>query len=280
MAICSNEYLTFNIIAFPTDMTLKLVQITDTHLLADPTDVLRGDSPWASLQAVLTAITGTHPDVLLITGDIAEAGHSQAYEQLLQLVEPLGIPVYWVPGNHDNCLVMGNMFFHDQKATFPQLINLGVWQLILLDSVLPTAEFGEGRLTQNTLTWLQTVLKREGDRPTMIALHHHPVPTGIGWLDTIHLQNHNDFRSLVQQYPQVRCITFGHVHRALDHCDTHARYYGCPSTFSQVTSLTEAQHPQLLQPGFRCFALNPDGSYQTDVKRVERLPANSLYIKA
>ncbi|MEO0770648.1 MAG: phosphodiesterase [Cyanobacteria bacterium J06649_4] len=260
---------------------ITLAQISDTHLLADKEAQLRGCNPLQSMQAVLQQALQAEPDGLLLTGDLAHIGEVEAYKQLQGAIAPLGLPAYWLPGNHDDIEVMQTVLNSppfdglsaiDSPVITPRAIDLGAWQLLMLSSVLPQAQFGEGYVCPQTLQWLQTELHRYPDKPTAIALHHHPVPINIDWVDQMQVQNASDLLFVLDSCPQVKLVTFGHIH--LDFCNRRDRpnshlplfFYGCPSTHLQVTTETSTQREQL--PGFRLFHLYADGTHQTQVQRL------------
>lgn len=252
-------------------MTLTLAQLTDTHLLDQTTEILRGINPWQTFQTVLDAALECQPDGLLLTGDLADAGSLAAYEHLRTATESLNLPVYWLPGNHDEPDLLHQVFPDAPYHGPGQSLDLGTWRLILLDSVLPTAQFGEGHLTADTLQWLEEALSRHDSQPTAIALHHPPVATGIDWLDQIQLQNAEDFLSLLEGFDQVQFVAFGHAHMDIEQAWGSLVCYGCPSTGNQVTP-TQPTHDHDL-PGFRLLTLHPDGQHHTEVRRVARMTA-------
>src|SRR5690625_7474200 len=73
----------------------------------------------------------------------------------------------------------------------PRLMNLGNWQLVLLNSSVPGEIYGE--LEESELAFLERVLKAGSERHTMIALHHQPIPVGSEWIDEYLLRNARDF---------------------------------------------------------------------------------------
>lgn len=249
-------------------MTVTIAQITDTHLLAQRHRFLRGIAPWHSLQAVLQQAVATNPDLLLLTGDLADSGEAAAYQHLVDLLLPHNIPVAWVGGNHDDLQVA------DEVLSWPPIrtekaISLDGWRLLLVNSMLPTAELGEGYIFKQELAWLQRELETHPYQPTAIALHHHPLPMGIDWLDRISLQNADAFLGLLANHPQVRWVTCGHVHMANYTSHQHIDCYATPSTFIQVIDEekhTDAEHKR---PGFRLFYLYSDGSYETNLHRIQ-----------
>ncbi len=244
-------------------MSVLVAQVTDTHLLSSFR--LRGFPTWDSLSAVLDAVRLKAPDYLLLTGDLAEAGEQSAYAQLLELVNPLNIPTFWLPGNHDQVEHMNEMLDHlpfDARKS----VEMGGWRVILLDSVMPSSQIGTGAISAETLAWLQMELHTFSDQPTLIALHHHPVPTGVDWLDQIGLSAPENFYEAIARFPQVHVVIFGHIHQDFHQRRGTVDYYGCPSTCTQVA--TTAQNNSTMLPGFRLLYLHENGEYQTHIERV------------
>ncbi len=247
---------------------LKLAQITDTHLLADPHALLRGCAPLHNLQTLLDRLRSETIDALLLTGDLAEAGEPEAYHHLLTLLKPLPCPIYWLAGNHD-CLDSAHQILspHYPGPTDPvRSISLGAWQLILLNSVLPTATWGEGYLTETTLHSLETTLQTHPDRPALIALHHHPLPVGIDWLDQIAVTNGATFLERIEPFSNIKIILFGHIHWAFQQQRGTQAFYGCPASSLQV--MPPPPLPQEQSPGFRLLFLGENGSHQTQIYRL------------
>ena len=57
---------------------VRIAQITDTHLLADKEDAMRGVQTWYSLKKVLEVAKETEPELILLTGDLAHNGEYEA----------------------------------------------------------------------------------------------------------------------------------------------------------------------------------------------------------
>ena len=51
---------------------------------------------------VLAKVAACKPDVVLITGDCVNSGSAAEYARFQALLRPLTMPVYVIPGNHDN----------------------------------------------------------------------------------------------------------------------------------------------------------------------------------
>jgi Icc protein len=247
---------------------LKLAQITDTHLLADPEALLRGCAPLKNLKTILDRLSQESIDALLLTGDLAEAGEPEAYQHLLTLLKPLPFPIYWLTGNHD-CLQNAQRILsphYPGTTDTVRSISLGAWQLILINSVLPTAQWGEGYVSETTLQILETTLQTQGDRPTIIALHHHPLPVGIDWLDQIAIINGADFLDRIEPFSNVKVILFGHIHWAFEQQHRGQTFYGCPASSVQV--MPPPPLPPEQSPGFRVLSLEDKGNHQTQIHRL------------
>ncbi|AFZ18879.1 metallophosphoesterase [Allocoleopsis franciscana] len=244
-------------------MSITIAQLTDTHLCCHPDAELRGSRPWHSLKAVVQQVAKINPDYLLLTGDLADRGSPSAYQQLIDLISPLQIPTYWLSGNHDRLSVMREVLVHSLFHA-PKAVLLGGWQLILLDSTLANSRFGEGEISPQSLQFLAKSL--EVELPTLIALHHHPLPFGIDWLDQMQVQNADEFLALIDRASQVQAVVFGHIHTAFHQQQGNTHFYGSPSTCLQL-DLPQAT-PKDKLPGFRLLHLHPDGTHQTEVHRV------------
>lgn len=244
-------------------MSITIAQLTDTHLCCHPDAELRGCRPWHRLKAVVQRVAQVKPDYLLLTGDIADTGSASAYQQLIDLISPLQIPTYWLWGNHDCPSVMAEALVHPLFHA-PPAVSLGNWQLVLLDSTLPTARFGEGEISRQSLQNLAKIL--ESEQPTLIALHHHPLPFGMDWLDQMQVQNADELLALIDRASQVQAVVFGHIHTAFHQQRGNTHFYGSPSTCLQL-DLPQAT-PKDKLPGFRLLHLHPDGTHQTEVHRV------------
>jgi Icc protein len=218
---------------------------------------------------VLEDVANVKPDHLLLTGDLTHRGTAKAYQHLLDLVTPLEVPATWLPGNHDCPETMKHHLTHSLFSP-PHSLALGNWQILSLSTITVPEGYGEGRLPEESLAWLRSELETT-HRPTLIALHQHPVTIGIDWLDQMGVVNDHALLKIIDQFPQVKVVLFGHIHHAFHHQRNGVDYYGCPSTCTQVVR-DDTTDPTLHQPGFRLLHLNPNGDHETRIHRV----ANAL----
>ena len=67
----------------------------------------------------------------------------------------------------------------------------------------------------------------------MVCLHHPPVPMGSKWLDTVGLDNGDEFLASAGRSGRVRAAIFGHVHQDYDDVHDGIRLLATPSTCRQ-----------------------------------------------
>ncbi|MBW4563961.1 MAG: 3',5'-cyclic-AMP phosphodiesterase [Mojavia pulchra JT2-VF2] len=246
---------------------ISIVQITDMHLFAAENHHLVGIPTRDSFQAVIERLKDLQPelDLLLLTGDLSGDGTVESYENLQNLLSPLKIPTYWVPGNHDCAIAMDeilNLGLLSRRKSFER----GKWNFILLNSSVP--ECVHGHLSAETLNWLDSQLKILSNYPTVIALHHPPFLVNSEWLDSSTLQNPEELFAILDNHPQVKLVLCGHIHQEFEYQRHNVHYLGTPSTCIQFKPKSATFALEQKPPGFRLLKLYPDGNWETWVERV------------
>lgn len=250
---------------------LRILQFTDTHLYAEEEGALLGINTQESLRAVLELAQRRHwpTDLVLATGDLTHDASAQAYGRFVQLLEPLGLPVYCLPGNHDEALAL-RRHLNSAQVQAPAQVLQEHWQLCLLDTALPGSE--GGHLATHELERLQEQLQAHPDRHTLICLHHQPVLMGSAWLDSMAVDNADELFGVLDQHPQVRGILWGHVHQDFDQWRDDVRLLATPSTCIQFAPGSEDFALDDQPPGYRWLHLYPDGRIDTGVERLAEMP--------
>jgi 3',5'-cyclic-AMP phosphodiesterase len=243
-----------------------LIQLTDCHLYADPDSDHKGVKPGRTLEYVCRHIAERHPDLalLLLTGDLSQDESIPSYELLNFQVSQLAVPVYALPGNHD---ARGHMVaaFGDQIELAGK-IELSHWRIYLLDSTVPGKP--GGMLAQQELDRLQQELQRYPVTPSLVALHHHPVPIGSVWMDQLGLHNGNALNSILHRHNQIRAVLFGHIHQEFLRRTGNTLYLGTPSTCIQFKPSSLIYAVDTLPPAYRVLNLHADGMFDTHIEYV------------
>ncbi|MFN2301098.1 MAG: phosphodiesterase [Gammaproteobacteria bacterium] len=252
---------------------LRIVQLTDTHLRAERGELVRGQDPDATLNAVLTAIAAEGlPDLFLLTGDLVEDPVADAYRRVRELVGNTGVPAWCLPGNHDDLDLMRTELNRDGLAT-PRARRVNGWLLVLLDSTIPGDAGGE--LGSSELAGLADTLSSYPDEPALVALHHPPVALGSRWIDALGLADAESFFEVIEDNPQVRAVIWGHAHQAWDGNWEDTLLLGTPSTGTQFLPGADEYAHDTRPPGWRTLELHQDGRIDTEVRWLEEKTARS-----
>ncbi len=246
---------------------MRLIQITDCHLGAQQSESLLGLNTDQSLDDVLQLIQASETgfDHLLCTGDIASEAHKDCYQRFEVCIRRyFSQPLSWLPGNHDSAELMSAS--QDHLGIQSRLVILGEWVLVLLDSSVPGQVYGQ--LAASELDFLAHTLHTYSDKHVIISLHHQPVGVGSAWIDQYIVRNAEAFFQLIDSYPQVKIVTWGHVHQEFHQQRKGVSLLATPSTCVQFKPKCDNFTVDTLMPGYRWFDLHADGQFDTGVARV------------
>jgi 3',5'-cyclic-AMP phosphodiesterase len=250
---------------------IRILQLSDFHLLEDARQTMMGINTEQSLLAVLDHVWRNHKafDLVLLTGDMVQEPTNPTYHRLRNQLASHPALFHCLPGNHDSVTLIRQAFVDNHIVYQPQIF-LEFWQIFCLDSAIP--DDPGGYLAKDQIDLLEAGLADHPELHAMICFHHSPLPTGAKWLDTMMLSNRDDFFALIQRFPQVKAVVYGHIHQAMDVEMNGLRYLGCPSTSFQFKADSEDFALDYLPQGYRWLELYPDGSLHTEVVRLDSVP--------
>ncbi|MET0909999.1 MAG: phosphodiesterase [Ilumatobacteraceae bacterium] len=194
-------------------------QLTDTHVVDPGPDGVVPDEVFvdnnARLRSAVATLNRESPalDAVLGTGDLTNWGRPGEYDRLAELLAPLTSPFLPIPGNHDD---------RDRlRATFPDVpwidaahaswvTEVGGVRIVGLDSTIPGEAGAE--VDEPRQRWLTDVLAVPYDRVTILALHHPPFATGVGWMDASGFVGLDRLEAVLGEHP-VDKVVCGHFHR-------------------------------------------------------------------
>lgn len=251
-----------------TERVARLLHITDTHLHASPEGRMRGVCTDETLRAVLARAFQDNdvPDAILATGDLVQDETRAGYERLRTLLGACGLPVYCLPGNHDELQAMHSVLDGPPFQVCGEA-RLGNWWLLMLNSYFPGAD--SGRLAPAELTRLADALARNDASHYLICLHHQVLPMGSRWLDGVGLRNADELLELLDRHKSVRGVVWGHVHQASDRRRLGVRFLSSPSTCAQFLPNSDDFVLDERPPGFRWLNLYANGRIDTKVVWLE-----------
>ncbi len=116
-------------------------------------------------RAVIADIAAIDPDVVLVKGDLTDAGTEEEYGAFLRAYGRFGARLHHVRGNHDA------MTSDTVAAHAPFAIELAGVTLAVLDTVVPGSD--KGRVSALQIEWLDS-LAAATTVPVLVFGHHHP----------------------------------------------------------------------------------------------------------
>jgi len=243
--------------------SIRLLQFTDPHLVGDAAHSTRGSNTLATLRQAVehAAARFEAADGIVLSGDLVH-DDAAGYRHVIDEFGASKVPVYCIPGNHD---LPEQMRVALAQAPFQVGGDavVGNWLIVLLDSYAPNT--AGGRIGAEQLRRLSRTLNAHADKHALLFLHHHPIKMRSDWLDTVGLEDADEFRTAVARHKNVRGIAWGHVHQSLDLFSGGVRYMATPSTCSQFKPLSADFAMDDKPPGYRTFELMADGSIATEV---------------
>jgi 3',5'-cyclic-AMP phosphodiesterase len=197
---------------------VRIAQISDLHIKPPGTLAYGRVDTAKALQRCVAALNAfdPQPDLVVISGDLADTPTVEEYDHLKRLLAPLKRPFVGIPGNHDSREMMRDAFpradYASSSGPLNQRVEVGGLDLVLLDSSVPGKPYGE--LDAPTLQWLDATLASAPERLALLFLHHPPFKTGIWHMDSQNLRNAAELMPIIKRHPRVQLIATGHVHRA------------------------------------------------------------------
>jgi 3',5'-cyclic-AMP phosphodiesterase len=229
---------------------MLIVQISDLHVAEPGASVRRFVDTNANLARAIAYIEAMRPrpDLVLATGDLTDHGLPEEYRLLRDLLDGFDIPVFLIPGNHDEIEPMVDGF--DTHTYLPrgggplQYVIEGDVRVVAVDTTRPGHH--EGWFDAERAHWLDATLADAPDEATLVMMHHPPFDTGIWWMDRSHIRGAGEFERIVRRHPQVRRVIAGHIHRSIQVAWGETVVSISPSTAHQVAlELTPEAEPVL-----------------------------------
>lgn len=244
------------------DNVLRILHITDSHLFAEKSAALRGTVTFESLRSVIEHYRSSdwRADIVYCTGDLIQDDTAEAYNHFCDLIRELDLPVYCIPGNHDIRSLMQRVLA-DHAVHYCEVVGNGTWTVLPLDSCVD--DHAGGRLSTGALRHLDSQLSGSPAPHALIALHHPPLEMNSRWLDSVGLDNAEEFMNSIGRAGKVRGVIFGHVHQSVDARIGDVDIIGTPSTCAQFLPCSDEFAVDDRPPAYRRISLLGDGSIRS-----------------
>jgi len=223
----------------PADMIL--VHLSDTHFLSAGQALYGVVDTDHTVNRALEQLhrSGIAPDALILTGDIADRGETDAYLRVREIVVRAAArwnaTVIWVMGNHDKrepfrTVLLGEHGSPRRDGPVDRVHDVNGLRIIALDTSVPGYHHGE--VTADQLLWLTDVLRQPARRGSILALHHPPIPTPLPLMSVLELQEQSALAGVLTG-SDVRAILGGHLHYS-----SQGLFAGIPVSVAAATCYT------------------------------------------
>ncbi len=202
------------------DKPFLLAQVSDLHIKAGGKLSYKVVDTAGMLRACVEHMLALPqvPDAVALTGDLVDFGRPDEYAVLRELISPLKMPVYLLPGNHDERSALRDAFpEHGYLRQSANEINYAIEEhplrILGFDTTVPGKS--GGLASEDRLAWLDAKLAEQPSKVTVVLMHHPPFNTFIGHMDVQGLEGSDAFERVIRKHPQVERLLCGHLHRPI-----------------------------------------------------------------
>jgi Icc protein len=255
---------------------LLIAQITDIHLTEFDGDTLQGVDTGESLRHVIKAIIALspRPSLIIASGDLVQNANQKSYHRLKSILSAIDVPVYVLPGNHDDTKMM-QQHLTGGTIKYQPMVELNGWAILFIDSTVKDEH--HGFVSKKEQIQLETNLETAINPSVLVALHHPTINSCPSF--GCRLDNKDPFIAYLKQQPLIKAVIAGHTHLAAEAIDADLAQYTTPSTFAGI------KHSQSADPtgkenfwishtmdssicGYRVLDLSEDGQVDSFVEWV------------
>jgi len=206
-------------------------QVSDSHI------GFHGDAnpdPNGTLTAALQRIRTLpqKPTMIVHTGDVSHLAKPEQFDAAEQLMKTAGLPVHYIPGEHDTLVDNGKPFF----ARFNPGVKTGGWysfdqggaHFVALINVVGFQPGSLGKFGGEQLEWLERDLKGRSASTPIVVMAHMPMWSlypqwGWGTADA------DAAVAYLKRFGSVTVLN-GHIHQVVQKVEGHLTFHTALST--------------------------------------------------
>ncbi|MEJ1963299.1 MAG: metallophosphoesterase [Gammaproteobacteria bacterium] len=210
--------------------TLSFVQISDSHIgfSKEP-----NPTPEVTLKSAIDQIRGLAqpPAFMVHTGDVSQLSKPEEFDTAAGIVQSSGLPVHYIPGEHDVIGDGGRAFFEKFNGAAGRKwysFDHGGAHFVALVNVLDLKAGGFGQLGGAQLEWLEQDLKGRTASTPIVVLGHMPlwsVYPEWGW----GTDDAPQALSYLKRFGSVTVLN-GHIHQVMQKVEGNIQFHTARST--------------------------------------------------
>ncbi len=212
----------------------------------------------------MIAAAGCSPDVLILSGDVANSGEAEAYVRLRPVIEAalerFGAKLLVAPGNHDDVALLREHLLgrEPERGPLDEVVRVGGLRLIGLDSTVPGEVHGE--LDDAQLAALADELAEPAPDGTLLVVHHPSIWSTTPQSALVALRDPQRLAAVIRG-SDVRLVLSGHTHRVSAGTLAGVPVWISPSTGSQADVLARNGFRGHTGGGFTRVDVLDDGEF-------------------
>jgi predicted phosphodiesterase len=204
----------------------RFAVISDIHLENNVGDSAKVKVP----RALKNIFSKGRIDALFVVGDLTQGGRAEQYDLVKNIFDdranvPEGVPVYFMMGNHENFIDIGNhrnliaakapVLFQDKmKQPLYQYMEIKGFPFIVLSQVGVHSDYRNAEEAKAFLSEKMTLAARKfPGKPVFVFTHVPPLNTVYG-TEPVYDGSSDVFLPILNGYPQA-VVFSGHTHRIL-----------------------------------------------------------------
>jgi predicted phosphodiesterase len=210
----------------------SFVQLSDSHIGFNKPPNADARATFREAIAKVKALPN-RPDFIIHTGDVSQLSRDDEFDDAEQMLKETGLPVFFVPGEHDMLDPDGGKAFHDRfgkgtrGAGWYSFDHRGV-HFIALVNVADLKPGGMGNLGADQLKWLQADLAGRSSSTPIVVFAHIPLWTVYadwGWGTDDAAQA----LKLLARFGSVTVLN-GHIHQIVQKVEGRIAFHTARST--------------------------------------------------
>lgn len=194
--------------------TLKIIQITDTHLFGHDDQKIFGHDSNNNFIEVIEKIKNNdlfNTDFIILTGDLSQDETANSYLNVMRAMSEFSLPIYWIPGNHDDLGIMNAVFAESHWFSYIKSLLMKYWNFIFLNTKMIDSESGYLKKEEIDHLSKEVINSKLTNKKLAIIMHHHPIRVQTPLIDNYILNNDKVFWDTVKDV-EDGLIICGHVH--------------------------------------------------------------------
>src|SRR3954462_12064112 len=226
-------------------------QISDSHIGFNKPPNADARATFREAIAKVKALP-QRPDFVIHTGDVSQLSRDEEFDDATQMLNELGLPVFYVPGEHDMLDPDGGKAFLNrfgkgsQGAGWYSFDHRGV-HFVALVNVADLKPGGMGNLGAEQLAWLKADLAGRSSSTPIVVFAHIPLWTVYadwGW----GTDDATEALKLLARFGSVTVLN-GHIHQITQKVEGNIAFHTARSTaFPQPAPGTAASPGPLKVP--------------------------------